>query len=185
VGFLLDITILFCYLLIMKITTMFADITELGVDVIVNAANEAMAGGGGVDGAIHRAAGPELVKETIKAAPLYVSKTLLTSGYNLKARHIVHTVGPRYYAGYSGEYVALEMCYRNVIRDADRVSARIMAIPAISAGVYGFPAERAAKIAVETSFEELHKCSNLEEIMLVAYDNSTLKLYKKYIDAHK
>lgn len=169
----------------MNVTTIFADITQLGVDVIVNAANESMLGGGGVDGAIHGAAGPELAKETVKAAPLYVAKTFLTSGYNLKASSIIHTVGPRYHAGYSGEYVALEMCYRNVIRVADNLAVRIMAIPAISAGIYNFPADRAAKIAVETSFDELRKCSNLEEIMLVAYDKNTLELYKKHISAQK
>ena len=164
-----------------KVSAILADITQLGVDVIVNAANEDMRGGGGVDGAIHNAAGTELVLETVKAAPLYVAKTFVTSGFNLKAPHIVHTVGPMYDRGRSGEYIALEMCYRNVIKTADSLSAKTIAIPAISAGVYGFPADRAARIAVETSVDEASKYEGIEEILLVAYDGKTLELYKKIL----
>jgi O-acetyl-ADP-ribose deacetylase (regulator of RNase III) len=164
-----------------KVATILADITMLGVDVIVNAANEDMRGGGGVDGAIHEAAGPELVRETVKAAPLYVSKTLVTSGFNLKASHIIHTVGPQYHHGNSGEYIALEMCYRNVLKVADGLSAKTIAIPAISSGVYRFPKDRAAKIAVETCIEESAKYDGIGEVLLVAYDESTYEMYKSLL----
>lgn len=164
-----------------KVAVIQADITDLGVDVIVNAANEGMRGGGGVDGAIRRVAGPEMADATIKAAPLYVAKTFVTPGYNLKSRYVVHTVGPRYGRGDSGEYIALEMCYRNVISAANDLGARTMAIPAISAGVYGFPQERAAKIAVETSLDESRKYDGIEEVLLVAFDRRAFDLYKKYL----
>ena len=167
-----------------KITALLADITDLDVDVIVNAANESMRGGGGVDGAVHRAAGPLLVKETVKAAPFYVSKTYITDGFNLKARNIIHTVGPMYGRGNAGEYVALEMCYRNVISAADSLNARSVAIPAISAGVYGFPQDRAAKIAVETSIDEANKYVGIDEVLLVAYDEKTYDLYLRYIEQY-
>lgn len=162
-----------------KVATILADITVLPVDVIVNAANEDMRGGGGVDGAIHDAAGHELVLETVKAAPLYVAKTYTTPGFKLKARHIVHTVGPQYGRGNSGEYIALEMCYRNVLKAANDVGAESVAIPAISAGVYGFPADRAAKIAVETCLDEVDKYPGIKEVLLVAYDVKTRDLYLK------
>jgi len=164
-----------------KVSVILADITTLGVDAIVNAANEGMAAGGGVDGAIHKAAGPELVRETVKYAPLYVAKTAVTSGYNLKAKNIIHTVGPIYRQGDSGEYIALEMCYRNVIKKAAEIGAKSLAIPAISAGVYGFPKERAAKIAVETCLDEVDKHKSIKEILLVAYDPEMLNAYKKYL----
>lgn len=167
-----------------KVTAVLADITELDVDVIVNAANESMRGGGGVDGAIHKAAGPLLVKETVKAAPLYVAKTYITDGFNLKARNIVHTVGPMYGRGDAGEYIALEMCYRNVISAADSLNAKSIAIPAISAGVYGFPQDRAAKIAVGTSIDEASKYVGIEEVLLVAYDEKTYDLYLAYIEEY-
>jgi O-acetyl-ADP-ribose deacetylase (regulator of RNase III) len=171
---------------IKAVSAILTDITTLGVDAIVNAANEDMAGGGGVDGAIHRAAGPLLKLETIKHAPLYVAKTAITDGYNLKAKFIVHTVGPKYGHGGSGEYLALETCYQRAIIAAHYNGAKSIAIPAISAGVYGFPKDRAAKIAVEASMrtvealEEMYEGSGLE-VILVAYDKETLDLYLKYI----
>lgn len=167
------------------VSAILTDITTLGVDAIVNAANEDMAGGGGVDGAIHRAAGPLLRLETIKHAPLYVAKTAITSGYNLKAKNIIHTVGPKYGHGGSGEYLALETCYQRVIIAAHSAGAKSVAIPAISAGVYGFPKERAAKIAVEASLQTVASLQYLEkselEVILVAYDKETLDLYLKYL----
>jgi O-acetyl-ADP-ribose deacetylase (regulator of RNase III) len=167
-----------------KVATILTDITELGVDVIVNAANEDMRGGGGVDGAIHDKAGHELVLDTVQYAPLYVSRVAITSGYKLKARNIIHTVGPMYGRGNSGEYIALEMCYRNSLAAAESLGAKTIAIPAISAGVYGFPKDRAAKIAVTTCLD-VAKDSSLEEILLVAYDETTLNLYKKYLSENR
>lgn len=164
-----------------KVTSLLTDITMLKVDAIVNAANEDMLGGGGVDGAIHRAAGPDLLKETVKHAPLYVANIAITGAYNLRAKEIIHTVGPMYRSGNSGEYLALQMCYKNVIQAADSLGARTVAIPAISAGVYGFPKNRAAKIAVETSISMAKTTTGLEEIVLVAYDEDTLNMYQSLL----
>ena len=168
------------------VSAILTDITTMGVDAIVNAANEDMVGGGGVDGAIHRAAGPELKLETAKYAPLYVAQTAVTNGYNLKSKNIIHTVGPRYRGGDSGEYLALEMCYQRVILNAYNIGSKSVAIPAISSGVYGFPKDRAAKIAVDASITATKAIKELYgendfEVILVAYDKETLDLYLKYL----
>ena len=164
-----------------KITPILTDITMMKVDVIANAANETMAGGGGVDGAIHQAAGPKLVQETIKHAPLYVANIAITEAYNLRAKNIIHTVGPVYHHGNSGEYLALKMCYKNILKAADELGARTVAIPAISTGVFGFPVSRAAKIAVETTITFAKNAKNLEEVILVAFDDNTLDAYNNLI----
>ena len=126
------------------------DITKLAVDAIVNAANEALRGGGGVDGAIHRAAGPELLQECIAIGDCPTGQARITKGYRLPARHVIHTVGPIWRGGGAGEEELLAACYRESLRLAAQHNVASIAFPAISTGIYGFPPERAAPIAVET-----------------------------------
>ena len=134
----------------MKLELHIGDITRLAVDAIVNAANEALRGGGGVDGAIHRAAGPELLQECIAIGGCPTGQTCITKGYRLPAKYVIHTVGPIWHGGGAGEDALLASCYRESLRLAGQNDVASIAFPAISTGVYGFPPERAAPIAVET-----------------------------------
>jgi O-acetyl-ADP-ribose deacetylase len=156
------------------LTVIRADITTLEVDAIVNAANSSLLGGGGVDGAIHRAAGPELVAacRLLGGCPTGEAKT--TSGFLLPARWVIHTVGPVWQDGTHGEPALLASCYRCCLREADGVGARSVAFPAISTGVYGYPKAAAAAIAVETLRDTP---TSVETAILVAFDRENEALY--------
>jgi O-acetyl-ADP-ribose deacetylase (regulator of RNase III) len=151
------------------------DITTLVVDAIVNAANESLLGGGGVDGAIHLAAGPRLLDECRTLHGCRVGDAKVTGGHGLPATWVIHTVGPVWQGGATGEAALLASCYRRCLEVADDVGARTLAMPAVSTGVYGFPRAAAATIAIDT----LRSTSTaVEEVTLVAFDAETLELYR-------
>jgi O-acetyl-ADP-ribose deacetylase (regulator of RNase III) len=154
------------------------DITRLKVDAIVNAANTSLLGGGGVDGAIHRAAGPELLAEcrTIGGCP--TGEARLTAGYRLPAAHVIHTVGPVWRDGNHGERAALASCYRSCLAIAQSKKFRDIAFPAISTGVYGFPRDEAARIAVTTVSAHLAQHDYPERVIFVCFDAATLAAYR-------
>ncbi|MEY2476794.1 MAG: O-acetyl-ADP-ribose deacetylase [Actinomycetota bacterium] len=156
------------------------DLTEQRVDAIVNAANSSLLGGGGVDGAIHRAAGPELLAEcrTLGGCPTGDAKA--TAGHALAARWVIHTVGPVWRDGSQGEPALLASCYRRSLEVADVLGARSLAFPAISTGIYGYPRDAAARIAVETVREVLPSTS-VTDVRLVAYDAETYELYERLL----
>jgi O-acetyl-ADP-ribose deacetylase len=154
------------------------DITWLEVDAIVNAANSTLLGGGGVDGAIHRAAGPELVAECTTLGGCETGDAKATKGYRLPARWVIHTVGPVWGGGDRGEAGALASCYRRSLEVADELGARSVAFPAISTGVYGYPREDAARIAVDTLRSTP---TDVERAVLVAFDTETYDLYRQLL----
>ena len=155
-----------------------ADITTLEVDAIVNAANTSLLGGGGVDGAIHRAAGPELLAACRLLGGCPTGQAKSTRGFQLPARWVIHTVGPVWRGGDQGEPELLAACYRNSLAEADLVGARTVAFPAISTGVYGYPKEAAARIAIDTLRATP---TSVERAILVAFDDATLQLYEELI----
>jgi O-acetyl-ADP-ribose deacetylase (regulator of RNase III) len=164
-----------------RLTT--GDITRLQVDAIVNAANASLLGGGGVDGAIHRAAGPELLAECRKLGGCPPGEARLTSGYRLPARHVIHTVGPIWQGGAAGEQQILESCYRSCIAIARSQGFRDIAFPAIATGIYGFPRERAARIAIATVGSYLAEQILPESVTFVCFDAATLDAYRDALGA--
>ena len=154
-----------------------ADITTLAVDAVVNAANERLLGGGGVDGAIHRAAGPDLLAECRTLGGCATGLAKATQGYDLPARWVIHTVGPVWRGGNHGEAEQRAACYRSSIELADRLAARTLAIPAISTGVYGYPADEAAQVAVST-LRDAGAGADVTTVTLVAFDRATHTRYE-------
>jgi O-acetyl-ADP-ribose deacetylase (regulator of RNase III) len=158
------------------------DITSLEVDAIVNAANSSLLGGGGVDGAIHKAAGPELYKECEGLKGCATGEAKITMGYGLKAKHVIHTVGPVWYGGYRDEHVTLASCYQASLSLAKKNKIKTIAFPGISTGVYGFPKDLAALIAVNESNRFLKKNAYPEKVIFVAYDDESYETYQKLLE---
>jgi O-acetyl-ADP-ribose deacetylase (regulator of RNase III) len=156
-----------------------ADITTLKVDAVVNAANPSLLGGGGVDGAIHRAAGPELVAECRLLGGCAPGNAKVTKGYRLPAKWVIHTVGPVWRGGDREESAQLRSCYQAGLQLADELGARTIAFPAISTGIFGYPSHLAAQIAVESIQEA--RPALIEEVILVAFDQSTHRLYTRLL----
>ncbi len=163
-----------------RIEAVQGDITRMEVDAIVNAANKSLLGGGGVDGAIHRAAGPKLLEECRALGGCPTGEARITGGYRLPASHVIHTVGP-VYGGKPEDARLLESCYRNSMRLARENGLKSIAFPAISCGVYGYPVEEAAKIAVDTVADELEKHGAVERVVFVLFSGSDLDVYENYM----
>jgi len=160
-----------------------ADITKLEVDAIVNAANTTLRGGGGVDGAIHRAAGPELLAECRTLGGCEPGEAKITRGYRLPARFVIHTVGPVWHGGNRGEPETLANCYRNSLHVAVENGIKTMAFPAISCGAYGYPIEEAAKIAVKTTREFLANDSMIEKVIFALFSEDLYQAYQIIVAA--
>ncbi len=155
------------------------DITQLSVDAIVNAANASLLGGGGVDGAIHRAAGPQLLEECRTLNGCSCGEAKMTAGYLLPARHIIHTVGPVWHGGQQNEDQLLAACYRNCLTLASEADLQSLAFPAISTGVYRFPFERACRIALSETLSFLQRQTSLKRIYFCCFSTTDLDCYRQ------
>ena len=158
-----------------------ADITQLTVDAIVNAAKNSLLGGGGVDGAIHRAAGPRLLAECSALGGCPTGEARKTNGYNLRSKHVIHTVGPIWQGGNNNESLLLANCYRNSLKLAADSGCRSVAFPNISTGIYGFPKLEAAEIAISEVKLFLGSNSLIEQVLFCCYDNENYLIYNKIL----
>src|SRR5512147_2329946 len=156
-----------------------ADITTLDVDAIVNAANSGLSGGGGVDGAIHRAAGPELAPAARAAGPCPTGHAVITPGFRLRARHVIHAVGPVWMGGQHHEDALLASCYATSLRLAGEAGLATIAFPCISTGVFGFPKERAARIALETVRREAPAHESLAAVLFCCFSQDDAEVYRR------
>jgi O-acetyl-ADP-ribose deacetylase (regulator of RNase III) len=161
-----------------RIEVVQGDITQQKVDAIVNAANESLLGGGGVDGAIHRAAGPQLLEECRGLGGCPTGQCKITKGYRLPAKWVIHTVGPIWRGGTHGEEEFLASCYRNCLRTAVKNQIKTMAFPSISTGAYGFPLRRAAQIASVEITQFLEENKAIGKVVMVCFDGQTLTAYQ-------
>lgn len=167
----------------MHIEVFHGDITGLALDAIVNAANSSLLGGGGVDGAIHRAAGPELLTACRPLGGCPTGEARITPGFRLPARHVIHTVGPVWAGGERGEPALLAACYRNSLALAEQYGLAEIAFPAISCGVYGYPPEAAARIAVAELRRPRPAASSLRRVLLVAFSAPMAEQYRRLLQA--
>lgn len=166
-----------------KLVVVKGDITTLAVDAIVNAADSSLLGGGGVDGAIHRAAGPELLEECKTLDGCVTGHAKITKGYRLPAKYIIHTVGPVWHGGVKGEPKLLAACYDNSLALAVKHGARTIALPAISCGVYGYPLNQAVMIAVKETANFLEMHDEIDKVYFVCFDDIVFQTYNQVVES--